>query len=78
MVAGQAPWGLATAETMVAEAEAKAEAEMEVIMEAVHRARHAQAEAAALSQMSVATEVSEGEGDESQIGREHGETVLFC
>ena len=69
---------VATAETMVAEAEAKAEAEMEVIMEAVHRAQHEQAEAAALSHTSVATEVSEGEGDESEIGREHGEMVLFC
>ena len=69
---------VAAAETMVAEAEAKAEAEMEVIMEAVHRAQHEQAEAAALSHTSVATEVSEGEGDESEIGREHGEMVLFC
>ena len=70
---------VATAETMVAEAEAKAEAEMEVIMEAAHQARHGQAEAAGLSHMAVTAEVSEGEGEgESDVGREYRDTVLVC
>ena len=70
---------VATAETMVAEAEAKAEAEMEVIMEAAHQARHGQAEAAGLSHTAVAAEASEGEGErESDFGHEYGETALVC
>ena len=76
---------VATAETMVAGAEAKAETQMEVSMEAAHRVRHAQVEAAGLSHMAAAAEVSEGEGEgegagegEGEIGRQYGDTVLVC